>query len=925
MMDWLREILSRCAALLGRKRLDHDLDDELGAHLELAIAENVRRGMTESEARTAALRAFGGQTQIKETYRVQRGIPFLEILAQDLRYAARRLRASPGFTAVAVITLALGIGANTAIFTLVQGILLRSLPVADPSQLYRIGDRTTCCYYDGFENETGDFDLFSYDLYRQFKQAAPEFEQLAAVQAGGSGYSVRAGAEPPRPLRTEFVSGNYFAALGIGAYVGRVFTEGDDQAGAAPVLVISYRAWESDFARDPAIVGSIVYVQTHPFIVAGIAPPGFFGDRIIAIPPDFWMPLGTEPVIEGANSAVKQSNSAWLYAVGRVRSGVDLGALQEKLSSVLRQWMHAQPSYTENGKTPLIARQHVVLSRAGGGIQMLQHQTGASLRMLMILSSVVLLIACANIANLLLARSASRTTEVAMRMALGAGRSRLIRQVLTESVLLSLMGGAAGLAVAYFGSHTILALAFPWARNMPVDASPSLAVLGFALLVSVLTGVVFGTAPAWVSSHAQPAQAFRGTTHVTRDHSSLPRRMLVVFQLALSIVLLAGTFLMTKSLRNLQHQNFGIDTAQRYTLQIDLEGAGYKLEQLPALYREIEDHLTAIPGLARVSFARYIPLGGNQWGSCVIQQGHPAPGPNEKCFSDWDRVSAGFLDSIGVPVVRGRGFTDQDTATSEPVVVVNQAFAKMFFHDQDPIGQHFGTDSAQYSGAFKIIGVSADFEMVDARGEIRPLFLRPITQRFTGYKEADVDAGEKHSMFLDSLIVQFASPQQDAEKLIRKKLAEVDPKLPVFRFAPYDAIVAENFTQDRLIARLTSAFGFVALLLASVGLYGVMSYSVARRTSEIGIRMAIGATRSSIVQMVLRGAVAEVLAGLAFGIPASLYAGHLMSSLLYQVSGFDLQALAGAAAVLGICAGIAAIVPALRAASIDPMRALRTE
>jgi MacB-like periplasmic core domain len=321
MMGWLKEILSRCAALLGRKQLDDDLDDELGAHLELAIVENVRRGMTESEARTAALRAFGGQTQIKEMYRTQRGIPFLEILAQDLRYAVRRLRSSPGFAAVAVITLALGIGANTAIFTLVQGILLRSLPVADPSRLYRIGDRTTCCYYDGFEDESGDFDLFSYDLYLQFNQAAPEFEQLAAVQAGGSGYSVRAGAEPPRPLRTEFVSGNYFAALGIGAYTGRVFTESDDEAGAAPVVVISYRAWESDFARDPGIVGSTVYVQTHPFIVAGIAPPGFFGDRIIAIPPDFWMPLGTEPVIEGANSAVKQRDSAWLYAVGRVRSG----------------------------------------------------------------------------------------------------------------------------------------------------------------------------------------------------------------------------------------------------------------------------------------------------------------------------------------------------------------------------------------------------------------------------------------------------------------------------------------------------------------------------------------------------------------------------------------------------------------------------
>ncbi len=924
-LDRLRELLSRCAALLRRKQLDQDLDDEFETHLELAIEENLRRGMTKPEARTAALRAFGGLAQTKETYRVQRGMPFFEVLVQDVRYAMRRLRASPGFTSIAVLTLALGIGANTAIFTLVKGILLRSLPVADPSRLYRIGDRTTCCYWADFESDSGDFDLFSYELYQQFKQAAPEFEQLAAVQAGGSGYSVRAGSEPPRPRRAEFVSGNYFATLGVSSYAGRVFTESDDRAGAPPVLVLSYRAWETEFARDPAIVGSTVYVQTHPFTVAGIAPPGFFGDRVIAIPPDFWLPLQTEPVIHGANSSVKEADSAWLYAFGRVRPGADLGVLQTRLSAVMRQWMTTQPAYTENGKAALISRQHAVLSRAGGGIQMLQHQTGASLRMLMILSSVVLLIACANIANLLLARGTARTAELAVRMALGAARGRLMRQILTESLLLSLAGGAAGLIVAWLGSRMILALAFPWARNMPVNPSPSLPVLGFALLVSVLTGLVFGLAPAWISSHAQPAEAFRGTRQFTRDRASLPQRILVVFQLSLSIVLLAGTFLLSRSLMNLQRQNFGIDMAQRYTFQIDLEGAGYGVDQLPALYKKIDDSLSSIPGVVRMSFTRYIPLGGNQWGSCIIRQGHAAPGPNEKCFTDWDRVSAGFLDSVGAPILRGRGFTDQDTGATEQVVVVNETFARTFFPGEDPIGQRFGTDSAQYSGMFKIVGVSSDFAMVDGRGEMRPLFLRPMTQRFTGYKDAAFDAAEKSSMFLNCLIVQFARPQQDAEAMIRTKLAAVDRNLPVFRFGAYDAIVAENFTQDRLIAHLTAGFGIVALVLASVGLYGVMSYVVARRTSEIGIRMAIRASRSMIIRMVLRGAMTQVIVGLAFGIPASLYAGHLMASLLFQVSGFDPQAIGGAALLLGMCAGLAAFIPALRAASIDPMRALRTD
>ena len=924
-MDWLRELLSRCAAFLRRHKLDRDLDEELQTHIELAIHENLRRGMTEPEARIAALRAFGGVTQTKERYRAQRGVPFLEVLAQDVRYAIRRLRSSPSFTAIAVFTLALGIGANTAIFTLVQGILLRSLPVADPAQLYRIGDHTTCCYYSGFEDDSGDFDLFSYDLYLQFKQAAPEFEQLAAVEAGGNGYSVRAGSEPPRPLRTEYVSGNYFATLGVQAYAGRVFAESDDRAGAPPVMVISYRAWETEFARNSNLVGSTIYVQTHPFTVAGITPPGFFGDRIVAIPPDFWLPLQAEPVIHGANSSVKEPDSAWLYAFGRLRPGTDLGSLETKLSSALRQWMQAQPSFNEHGKTPLIAKQHVVLSRAGGGIQMLQHQTGKSLRMLMILSSVVLLIACANIANLLLARGTARTGEVAVRMALGAARGRLMRQILTESLLLSLLGGAAGLGIAWLGSHMILALAVPWARNMPINASPSLPVLGFALLISVLTGVVFGIAPAWISSHAEPAEAFRGTRSFTRDRASRPQRILVVFQLALSIVLLTGTFLVSRSLINLQRQNFGIDMAQRYTFQMDLEGAGYTGERLPALYRQIGDSISSIPGVVHMSFARYIPLGGNQWGSCIMRQGHPAPGPNENCFSDWVRVSAGFLDSIGVPIVRGRGFNDQDSADSEQVVLVNQSFARTFFPGEDPIGQRFGMDSPQYAGAFKVVGVFSDFQMVNARGEIRPLFLRDMTQRFTGYKTPDYDAAEKSSMFLNSVIVQFARPQQDAETLIRKKLASVDRNLPVFRFGAYDAIVAENFAQDRLIARLASAFGLVALMLASVGLYGVMSYGVARRTSEIGVRMAIGASRSTIVRMVLRGAFAQVLAGLAFGIPASLYGGHLMTSLLYKVNGFDPGALVGAVLVLGVCAGVAAFIPALRAASLDPMHALRTE
>ncbi len=545
--------------------------------------------------------------------------------------------------------------------------------------------------------------------------------------------------------------------------------------------------------------------------------------------------------------------------------------------------------------------------------------------MLMTLSTVVLLIACANIANLLLARGTSRRVDVSIRMALDAGRRRLIRQILTESVLLSCIGGLAGLGVAYAGSHTILTLAFPDARNMPIDASPSLPVLGFAFLVSLVTGILFGTGPAWMSTHAQPAEALRGINRSTRDRSSFPQKALVVFQAALSLVLLAGAILMSKSLGNLEHQNFGIATANRYVLHFDPQGAGYTSDRVPTLYREIEHRFSALPGVASVGMALYSPLEGDNWGECVIQQGHPAPGPNDRCGSTWDRVSTHFLDAVGVPMVRGRGFTDQDTATSRQVVVVNHVFQKKFFPNQDPVGQHFGIDFPQYSGSFEIVGVFADFKMNNPKDPTGAVFLRPLSQQFTGYKEKMMISTETQSMFINAMVLNFNTPQQNVEALIRRTLAGIDPNLTVRDLRSLDSQVSGNFNGERLIAQLTSLFGILALILASVGLYGVMSYFVARRTSEIGVRMALGATRSSVLAMVLRGALCPILIGLGLGIPAALLAGHLMASQLYGVRGYDPLALVSATLVLGLCATAAGFIPARRAASIEPMQALRTE
>jgi predicted permease len=844
---------------------------------------------------------------------------------QDLRYAMRQLRKSPGFTATAIITLALGIGANAAIFTLVQGILLKSLPVSDPKQLYRIGDKDDCCVNGGYVRDDGDFDIYSYDLYLHLKESAPEFEQLAAMQAGRNTYSVRRGNGVGQALPGEYVTGNYFLTLGVGPQLGRVLTVSDDQPGAAPVVVLSYEAWQSAFGGDASIVGSTILIQAHPFTVIGIAPHGFFGDRVTDNPPAFWMPLNDEPLVSGPSAILHHPDSNWLYPVGRLKEGTNVAALQQKLSASLRQWLGARLRYTENGQSSELSKQHVTIVPAGGGIQSLQQETGKGLTMLMILSGVVLLIACANIANLLLARSTARRTDLSLRMALGAARSRIIRQIFTESVLLGCLGGLAGLVVAYAGSHVILSLAFPDAKNSPIHADPSLQVLGFAFLISLLTGILFGTAPAWVSSHAQPAEALRGSSRSTSDRSSLPQKVLVIFQAALSLVLLVGAVLMTKSLNKLEHQDFGLVTSNRYVLHLDVEGAGYTADRVQPLYRQLEARFAALPGVTGVGLAMYSPLEGDNWGECVIQQGHGAPGPNDKCGSTWDRVSPGYLNTIGVPMVRGREFTEHDTETSPPVAIVNQTFVKRFFPNQDPIGRRFGIDDVKYSSSFEIVGVFKDFKMNNPRDETRPVFLRPVGQHFMGYTEDSMNSGEIGSLFIDSILLRFNRPQEDVESLARKTLASIDPNLTVNDLRSLDAQVAGNFNQERLIARLTTLFGVLALILASVGLYGVTAYFVARRTSEIGIRMALGSTRAGVVALVMRSVFFQIGIGLVLGIGCSLLAGHLMASQLYGVGQYDPVALIAATLVLALCAVAAGFIPARRASTIEPMRALRTE
>lgn len=843
----------------------------------------------------------------------------------DLKLALRQFRKSPGFVLTVVLTISLGIGANVAIFTLVHAILMTSLPVANPASLYRIGDLDDCCVNGGFINDNGDFDLFSYDLYRNFQETSPEFEQLAAFQSGHSTMNVRIGSSSAKAEIGEYVSGNYFSTFGLGAYAGRMLASADDVPGAAPVAVMSYDAWQATHGGNSSVLGATVFIQNHPVTIVGISPPGFFGDRINSRPPALWIPLNIEPILEGETSILKQPDTNWLYVLGRLKPGVSPGSLQAKLSNSLRAWLATQTTYITNGNQTLIPKQHVVLTPGGSGIQNLQQEAGSGLHLLMGISGLVLLVACANIANLLLAKGATRRAETSISMALGAARSRLIRQMLVESLLLGCAGGLIGIAMAYAGARMILALAFPDSPQLPIHASPSPAVLGFAFALSLLTGLVFGIVPAWITSHSDPAEALRGINRSTRDRASLPQKSLIVFQAALSLVLLVGAGLLTKSLRNLQHQDFGIATANRYVFHFDPAGAGYTIATVPAFNERMEREFSTLPGVQSAGLALYSTLEGNNWGEGVSVEGRPASAPGTDNGSSWDRVSPRFFETIGQPVVRGRGFTDQDTATSPMVSVVNQAFVKKFFPNEDPIGRHFGTNGPGSSTNYEIVGIVADAKYTNPREPARPMYFRPMTQLNTTLKERSAITGEARSLFPNSVTLRYTGDAAGLEALVRRTLARINPNLTILDFSSLDYQVSGNFNQERLISRLTSLFGGLALVLASVGLYGITAYSVARRTSEIGLRMALGANRGNVVALVLRSAAWQVGLGLAIGIPVALLGGRLMSSQLYGVRIYDPLTIVAAVLVLSTFAGIAGFIPAKRASSIEPMHALRTE
>jgi predicted permease len=609
-MRTVRRFCSRLTCWATTQQDEERLRGEIEEHLALQTADNARAGLSPVEARRQAVLKFGGVEAMRESYRDQRGLPFLETLIQDTRQALRRLRMAPAFTIATVLTVALGIGATTSIFTLVHAVLLKSLPVANPGELYRLGRETHCCYMGGYSQD-GGFSLVSYDLYKYLRDNTKGFSELAAFPSIQHLFGVRrsGSSEAAQSHPGEFVSGNYFTMFGIRAYGGRALTAEDDQPGAPPVAVMSYRLWQQQYRSDASVIGSVFNLNDRPFTVVGITPPGFFSETLRTTPLDFFLPLNTEPFVE-SDADLNKYDTHWLDLIGRIQPGATPASIEAEMRVELKQWLRSHWSEMSANDRAKFPKQTLFLSPGGAGITSMREKYEHWLQILMTVTGFVLLIVCANVANLMLVRGMERRRQTSLSMALGARAARIVRQALTESTLLSLFGGAAGLAIAFAGTRLILHFAFPSLpgfAGVPIDASPSTPVLLFAFITSLLTGVAFGIAPAWMATRVDPIEALRGASRSIARAGSLPRKALVVFQSALSLALLSVAGLLTTALQSLENQDFGFDQDRRIVAEINPRLAGYRTGQLSPLYRRIHDSIANIPGVSAVALCLYSP------------------------------------------------------------------------------------------------------------------------------------------------------------------------------------------------------------------------------------------------------------------------------------------------------------------------------
>lgn len=838
----------------------------------------------------------------------------MENLFKDIRYGFRGLLKRKAFAAVAVLTLALGIGANTAIYTLVNAVLLRKLPVSNPQELVLFSDMTG----EGTSVEdtprSGKWSRFSFASYKYFRDHNDSFQDIAALRSGVARLSVRqtdAQANAAARSSGQLVSGNYFSLLGVQAMRGRVLTPEDDKPGAEPAAVMSHRYWEKELNSDPSVVGKRFIINGTSFTIVGVTPREFFGERVRR-PPDFWLPLALQPQVELRNSFLDNTQVYWLMVMGRLKPGVTMAQAQGSVNLQLQQFLTDQAGSELTDQRKLrIQNTNVELVDGSGGISGLRVLYSKPLRMLMAIVGMVLLIACANVGSLLLSRAAGRRAEISLRMALGATRSRIVRQLLTESMLLALIGGICGVLLAQWGVTVLVRLV---AREAPLNTTADAGILTFTLGVSIIAGLLFGLVPAIQASRTDLASAMKEKARTVRGFWRVsPSAALVVMQVGLSMVLLTGAGLFARSLAKLQSEDVGFDRTNMLLVGIDPRLAGYKPSELATLYQQVLERVSTVANVQSVSMATYSPLSGSQRSSSIVVSGFTGDQDSDPVVEDM-LIGPKYAQTLGIPLLRGREIEIRDTASGPRVAVVNQTFVEKYFKDQNPIGRTFTFDDETDNGApLQIVGVIGDVKSADTRKPATPAVFRPILQ-----------IQDQAAYTVNIQIRTYGDPAAVTGQ-VRQMINQIDDKLPVYGVTTMHEQIAERHNQDRLSATLVSFFGALALILACIGLYGVMAHGVARRTNEIGIRMALGAKGGNIAWMVLRETLVLVGVGLAIGVPAALLSTRLIATQLFGLSPTDPLTLVAAAVVLTVVALLAGYIPARRASRVDPLTALRYE
>jgi predicted permease len=889
-----------------------ELGDELRA--ALGAAKSVSDlNPTEPRPKEAVCAGSSHQPHWFRLVRIKRSmfVCLLEDLGRDLIYAVRQLLKSPGFTATAVLMLALGIGANTAIFSLLNAVLLRKLPLRQPEQLNFFGQAQASGSTSFLPH--GSTQVFSYPFFRQFRHRNQAFSDVAAIQSFlVSSHGRISGAADLEKLKVELVSGSYFQTLGVNPILGRVFTDADDQPpGAHPIAIASYSWWQNRFPKDQSIVGKTIRIGSTVYTVIGVAPPGFFG-MTVGQSPDLWIPLAMQKEISPDRYGLDQNLFQSLHVIARLKPGLNPKQAQANTDvlfrQILRGYLGPRPSKEELND---IQHARIELTPAATGRSELRKAFSLPLKILMVIVTLVLLIACANVANLLLARATARQREIAVRMSLGAHRSRLIRQLLAESGLLGFIGALLGVAFASGASRLLLAMVSTGSELVPLRVAPDAGVLAFTVAVTVLTVFLFGTAPALRATRLDLAPSLKAGRGVfsapLRNGLS---RVLVIGQVALSLVLLAGAGLFLRSLANLAKVDVGFDKQNVLRIRVDPASAGYHTDaRLGSMMRRVEERVDSLPGVRGASFALSVFDGGG-WSSDDVN----VPGRNRLKNDrsvDFNIVGPDYFEIMKMPILLGRALTSHDNEASRKVSVINETMARTYFPGSSPLGRVFGIEDAPEWQNIEVVGVVKDAKYMELEEQQMSACFSPHSQH--------------HPEFLSNLVVRYTGDSGLLVPALRKAVSEIDPNLPVTDIRTLWQLVDDFTVNRRLVAQLSTFFGFLAALLACVGIYGVMSYAISRRSNEFGIRMALGAKRRDVLWVVLRETLSLAIAGVAIGLALSIASSRLAQTLLFGVQPTDTFVMAFSMLAMIVVALFAGYLPARRATRIDPSVALRYE